>query len=84
MKREQLQSRIRELEDALEFYADPMTYFAIGFFPDAPCGEFIEDGEPFDHNMQLCDEDSPHATWRPGKRARAALRTVAKKERDGN
>jgi hypothetical protein len=28
---------------ALEFYADPATYFAIGFVPDPPCGGFMDD-----------------------------------------
>ena len=42
----------------LKFYASPDTYFAIGFFPDHPCGEFIED-------FTICDGRA-----RPGKRAR--------------
>jgi hypothetical protein len=33
----------QKLVKALEFYADPDTYYAIGFFPDPPCGDFIED-----------------------------------------
>ena len=32
-----------DIAKALTFYADPDTYFAIGFFPDPPCGEFIND-----------------------------------------
>ncbi len=32
-----------EVIKVLEFYADPETYFAIGFLPDHPCGEFIND-----------------------------------------
>jgi hypothetical protein len=31
------------LREALEFYADPETYFAIAFLPDPPCGPFIHD-----------------------------------------
>lgn len=50
---------------ALEFYADPDSYFAIGFIPDRPCGEFIED---FDEQ-----EDEQGTSARPGKRARMAL-----------
>ena len=42
----------------LKFYASPDTYLAIGFFPDHPCGEFIED-------FTICDGRA-----RPGKRAR--------------
>jgi hypothetical protein len=68
---ESLQARIEEqaketkiLEGALAFYADPETYFAIGFFPDPPCGEFMTDFE-----------DLPDfGAWKPGKRAREAAR----------
>ncbi len=63
-----LRQRVRALEDVLEFYANPDNYFAIGFLPDSPCGEFITDwswaddwaSEPFKHMM-------------PGKRARDLL-----------
>jgi hypothetical protein len=58
-----LNQRIAELEGALEFYADPDTYFAIGFFPNRPCGEFIDD---FD------DVHNPGYP-KPGKRARSVL-----------
>ena len=34
---------MKKILKALEFYADPDTYFAIGLFPDNPCGEFIKD-----------------------------------------
>jgi hypothetical protein len=57
---ESAERREKELREALEFYADPETYFAVGFFPDPPCGEFMDD---FDGQ-------------RPGKRARAALASV--------
>lgn len=53
---------VDELAEALGFYADPETYFAIGFLPDPPCGEFMED---FDHTEEL--------GVKPGHRARAAL-----------
>lgn len=52
-----------ELRKALEFYADPETYFAIGFFPDRPCGEFVKD----------FDDQGPELGHKPGVRARAAL-----------
>jgi hypothetical protein len=52
--------------EALVFYADPETYYAIGFFPDPPCGEFMEDFSD-DHG----DEAPPG--FRPGKRARKAV-----------
>lgn len=51
---------------ALEFYADPETYFAIGFMPDRPCGEFMEDFEDVEH-------DDGGKWFKPGKRARAVL-----------
>lgn len=55
-----------EAIDALRFYADPATYHAIGFFPDPPCGEFMEDFDEVDGDM------------RPGKRAREALEAIAR------
>ena len=54
------------LTQALGFYASPETYFAIGFFPDPPCGDFVDDfSEDYDHDFM----EGP----RPGKRAREAL-----------
>ena len=35
--------KIKKLKEALLFYADPGSYFAIGFLSDAPCGDFIND-----------------------------------------
>ena len=54
---------MKRLTETLEFYADPDTYVAIGFFPDSPCGEFADD---------FSDEFDPGYA-KPGKRARAAL-----------
>lgn len=54
-------SRITELQEALSFYADPGTYFAVGFFPDPPCGEFMDDFTETELGMK------------PGARARKAL-----------
>jgi hypothetical protein len=59
---ENLHKEVAELRDVLKFYANPETYFAIGFFPDRPCGEFIDDFSETELDMK------------PGKRARAALR----------
>lgn len=58
------------LREVLEFYADPETYFAIGFFPDFPCGEFENDFEELSGDL-----GHPDGTpWvKPGKRARQAL-----------
>ena len=64
---ESLHLRVQELEEALEFYADPETYFAIAFFPDSPAGEFIEDfGD--DHGHYHFDRPMP------GKLARKLLK----------
>ena len=52
------------LREALKFYADPATYVAIGFFPDPPCGAFMED---------FGETDTQGWGSRPGERARAAL-----------
>lgn len=56
--------------DVLEFYADPETYFAVGFFPDPPCGDFVNDlSDDYDHP----DMTGP----RPGKRARDLLNKIS-------
>ena len=61
-----LEARLKRAEDALEFYADPGTYFAIGFFPDRPCGDFMEDFDETEFGMK------------PGKMAREALKGFGK------
>ncbi len=64
------QDTIARLRAALEFYANPETYFGIGFFPDSPSGEFIEDFEELTGGLGHPDGGE----WvKPGKRARAAL-----------
>lgn len=55
------EERENGLRKALEFYATPETYLAIGFLPDPPCGEFIDDFSETDLGE------------RPGKLARKAL-----------
>ncbi len=55
-----------KLLHTVAFYADPDTYFAIGFFPDRPCGEFINDFEETEEG------------YKPGKRARQTLRELTK------
>lgn len=47
---------------ALEFYADPETWFAVALFPDHPCGEIVDDFS-----------DTEALGEKPGKRAREAL-----------
>lgn len=56
----------QDATEALEFYADPETYVAIGFLADRPAGAFMDD---FDDTGEL--------GLRPGKRARAALSRIA-------
>lgn len=58
------------LREALEFYADPDTYFAIAVFADAPCGDFADDFEELDGDL---GHPGGGAWVKPGKRARAAL-----------
>jgi hypothetical protein len=64
-----------ETIEALKFYADPDTYFAIGMFGDAPCGPFLDDFENVGGEGNLED-------FRPGKRARAAL-DAAREDKNG-
>jgi hypothetical protein len=49
------------LIDVLEFYANPDTYFAIGFMADRPAGDFTEDFSETELGLK------------PGKRAREIL-----------
>jgi hypothetical protein len=51
-----------KLIKTLVFYADPGAYIGIGFFPDHPHGEFMEDFS-----------DCGDLGRKPGKRARIAL-----------
>jgi hypothetical protein len=61
---------IARLTEALRFYADPDNYLAIGFFPDRPCGAFMDDFSD-DHNSDYTD------LRKPGALARKTLREVA-------
>jgi hypothetical protein len=58
---------IEVLAEALKFYANPETYFALLVIPDHPAGEFFEDESDDHQHPQL---GGP----RYGKRARAGLR----------
>ena len=59
-------TEVERLREALEFYADPDTWFAVALFPDPPCGEIVND-----IGTTEGWEEMPYE--RPGKRARAAL-----------
>ncbi|MDO8640825.1 MAG: hypothetical protein Q7R33_04725 [Nitrosarchaeum sp.] len=50
----------QKIVETLAYYADPETYFAIGFASDPPCGDFIND---FDD-----------VTRKPGLKARTVLK----------
>lgn len=53
------------------FYGDPENYHAIGFWPDRPCGGFIEDFAE-DHGHPDYDREMP------GSKARASLSSIDK------
>lgn len=40
---DELRGRMQSMTEALEFYADPDTYFAVEFLFDPPCGRFRND-----------------------------------------
>jgi len=61
--------KIQKLKDALYFYANPDTYFAIAFLRDHPCGAFMED---FCDKHEMKEYDRPM----PGKLARQTLLEV--------
>ena len=54
----------KKLREALEFYADPETYFGVAFLCDPPCGDFTTDES----------ETGTELGVKPGKRAREALK----------
>ena len=54
--------KIAEIIEVIKFYANPENYFAIGFFPDEPCGDFIH------------DFDKTEFGEKPGKKAREFLK----------
>jgi len=66
-KREQLLNEAcNEMLDALVFYGNPDTYFAIAFLGDPPCGSFIKD-------TSYC----PSVTsYKPGKLARETVQKI--------
>lgn len=56
--------QINKMLKVLEYYANPEIYFAIGFLPDKPCGDFIND---FSNTSLGC---------KPGKKARELLKRL--------
>lgn len=65
------EAALTRLRAALEFYADPLTYFAIGFTADTPCGPFAADVGATEYGRK------------PGAKARAALALVPPPEGRG-
>jgi len=59
---------IIQLVDALHFYANPETYFAIAFLSDPPSGPFME------------DFSDTYLNVKPGKLARKVLGSTMCKE----
>ena len=63
-----------KLVEALTFYADPETYFAVSVFGDPPCGAFASDIgtlEYLDDHGNVVDTEH-----RPGEYARTVLADV--------
>ena len=58
---EEMRADIKALMEAVDFYANPETYFAIAFISDPPCGAFVEDFSETALGMK------------PGKKARQAM-----------
>ena len=58
---EEMKEVLGLLIDAVWFYANPQTYFAIALLKDEPCGEFAS------------DFDETYLGYKPGKRARDTL-----------
>lgn len=61
-------AKIAIAADALHFYADPDSYFAISILDDPPCGEFARDFSQ-DEWTAICEYDRPM----PGKLAREIM-----------
>jgi len=61
-----------QLLEALDFYANPDTYFAILAMGDPPCGDFIRDVAPLTENDPYEDYRSDGGGYY-GKRAREAM-----------
>lgn len=64
-ERDAARADAERLAEALEFYADPDTYFGVAILVDRPCGGFADDFGP--------DDDPGYGRPMPGATARAAL-----------
>lgn len=61
------------LLEAVQFYADPATYFAIVVIPDRPCGDFVNDSSVLSEDEKTIWDDYRGGGDYFGKRAREAL-----------
>ena len=62
------------LLEAVQFYADPTSYFAILCMGDKPCGEFLRDAAALsEEEKTIWDDYRGDGDTYYGKRARAAL-----------
>lgn len=71
------QEILQALIEALEFYADPNTYWACSFMFDRPTGGFDDDFSTYSEFNDFCPQDSEDEHGereRPGVTARKALR----------
>lgn len=74
MTKPTIEEQLFKAIDALSFYADVDTYFAISVFADRPCGEFADD---FTLIQELNEAgEVVYERERPGKRARETLRAL--------
>lgn len=64
---EKQKTKIAELTEVVEFYADPLTYFAVLTFPDPPSGPIMDDFSDTELGQK------------PGKKARKLLEKLYKK-----
>jgi hypothetical protein len=64
-------STMEKVAEALNYYGDPMTYFGIAMFGDAPHGDFFDDFEKYPWPGDYSIQD------KPGRRAREVSRDLA-------
>lgn len=73
-----------KLINALEFYADPDTYWACSFMMDRPTGGFDDDFSDFQEYGDFLDGSTPACYYedreRPGLTARKAIREIYNNE----
>ena len=80
------QKVLETLLEALDFYANPDTYWACSFIFDRPTGGFDDDFSDHKEYGDFLDGNTPDCYYedreRPGMAARKALREFLEKERE--